>query len=53
MVDKGNGSYIHISGNQRTNVKVKKLAGFTTVNTMYLGEKEIDNLFQNCMLVDS
>ena len=53
VVDKGNGSYINISSNQRANEKVKKLTDLTTVDALYLSEKEIDNLFQNCMLIDS
>ena len=48
-----NGSYINISRNQTANEKVKSLTGLTTLDALYLSEKEVDNLFQNCMLLDS
>ena len=47
------GSYINISRNQAVNEKVKKLTGLTTLDALYLSEKEIQNLFKNCMLLDS
>ena len=53
VVEKGDGSFLNISRNQCVNEKVKKLTGLTTVDALYLSEKELDNLFQNCMLIDS
>ena len=46
-------SYINISRNQAVNEKVKKLTGLTTLDALYLSEKEVENIFKNCMLLDS
>lgn len=46
-------SYINISRNQAVNEKVKKLTGLTTLDALYLSRKEVENFFQNCMLLDS
>lgn len=46
-------SYINISRNQAVNEKVKKLTGLTTLDALYLSEKEVENFFQNLMLLDS
>ena len=48
-----NDSYINISRDQAVNEKVKKLTGLTTLDALYLSEKEVENLFKNCMLLDS
>lgn len=53
IVDKGNGSYINISRNQAVNEKIKKLTGLTNLDALYLTKTEIENLFKNCMLIDS
>lgn len=53
VVNKGDGSYINISRNQTVNEKVKKAAGLTNLDALFLTEKEINNLFQNCILLDS
>ena len=45
--------YINISRNQAINEKVKQLTGLTTLDALYLSEKEVENLFKNCMLLDS
>ena len=45
--------YINISRNQAVNEKVKQLTGLTTLDALYLSEKEIENLFKNCMLLNS
>ena len=47
------GSYINISRNQSVNEKIKKLIGLTNLDALYLSEKEIENLFKNCMLLGS
>lgn len=46
-------SYINISRDQAVNEKVKELTGLTTLDALYLSEKEVENLFKNCMLLDS
>lgn len=53
IVDKGNGSYINISRNQAVNEKIKKLTSLTNLDALYLTKTEIENLFKNCMLIDS
>lgn len=53
VVNKGDGSYINISRNQTVNEKVKKATGLTNLGALFLTEKEINNLFQNCILLDS
>lgn len=45
------GSFINISRNQSVNEKIKKLTGLTNLDALYLSEKEIENLFKNCMLI--
>lgn len=46
------GSYINISRNQAVNEKIKELTGLTNLDALYLSEKEVGNLFKNCMLLD-
>ncbi len=53
IVDRGDGTYINISKNQMVNEKIKKMTGFTNLDALYLTEKEVDNFFQNCMLINS
>ena len=53
VVNKGDGSYINISRNQTVNEKVKKATDLTNLDALFLTEKEINNLFQNCILLDS
>lgn len=53
VVNKGDGSYINISRNQTVNEKVKKATGLTNLDALFLTEKEINNLFQNCILLNS
>ena len=53
VVDKGDGTYINISQNQRVNEKIKKLIGLTNLDALYLTEKEIENIFEFTMLIDS
>ena len=52
VVDKGDGTYINISQNQRVNEKIKKLIGLTNLDALYLTEKEIENIFEFTMLID-
>ena len=53
VVEEGAVSFLNISRIDCVNEKVKKLTGLTTVDALYLSEKELDNLFQNCILIDS
>ena len=53
VVDKGDGTYINISQNQSVNEKIKKLTGLTNLDALYLTEKEIANIFDSAMLIDS
>ena len=53
VVDKGDGTYINISQNQTVNEKLKKLTGLTNLDALYLTEKEIKNIFEYTMLIDS
>lgn len=53
VVRGGDGSYINISRNQAVNENVKELTGMTNLDALYLSEKEVENFFQNCMLLDS
>lgn len=53
VVRSGEGSYINISRNQAVNEKVKELTGLTNLDALYLSEKEVSNLFKNCMLLDT
>lgn len=53
IVSKGDGSYINISREQAVNEKVKEVTGLTNLDALYLSEKEVENLFNSCMLHDS
>ena len=52
IVDNGNGSYINISRNQFVNEKIKEVTGLTNLDALYLSKTEVDNLFDNCMLLE-
>ena len=49
----GEGVYINISRNQAVNEKVKELTGLANLDALYLSEKEVENLFKNCILLGS
>ena len=53
IVDRGDGTYINISGDQTVNEKIKKVTGLSTLDALYLTQKEVDDFFENCMLIDS
>ena len=53
IVSKGDGTYINISRNQAVNEKVREVTGLTNLDALFLSEKEIENLFHNCILLDS
>lgn len=52
IVDSGNGSYINISRNQFVNEKIREVTGLTNLDALYLSKAEVDNLFENCMLLE-
>lgn len=51
IVDNGNGSYVNISRNQSVNEKIKEVTGLTNLDALYLSKAEVENLFENCMLL--
>lgn len=53
IVDRGDGTYVNISRDQTVNGKVKSATGLTVLDALYLTQSEVDNLFKNCMLIDS
>ena len=53
VVRSGDNSYINISRDQAVNEKIKGLTGMTNLDALYLTEKEVENIFSNCMLLDS
>ena len=53
IVGKGDGSYINISRNQIVNEKIKEVTGLSNLDALFLTEKEVENLFHNCMLLNS
>ena len=53
VVNRGDGTYINISRDQAVNEKVKAVTGLANLDALYLTKAEIDNLFENCMLIDS
>ena len=44
---------INISQNQSVHEKIKKIIGLTNLDALYLTEKEIENIFEFTMLIDS
>lgn len=53
VVDIGDGTYINISQNQAINEKIKKITGMSNLDALYLTEKEINNIFNFTMLINS
>lgn len=53
IVDRGDETYINISRDQSVNEKIKNVTGLTTLDALYLTKSEVDDLFQNCMLIGS
>lgn len=53
VVNKGDGSYINISRDQAVNEKIKEVTGLSNLDALFLSEKELNDLFNNCMLLDS
>ena len=45
------GTYTNISRNQAVNEKIRGLTGMVNLDALYLSEKEVENLFRNCMLI--
>lgn len=52
IVTNSRGTYTNISRCQSINEKVKSLTGLSNIDALYLTEKEVDNLFNNTMLID-
>lgn len=53
IVEKGDGSYINISRDQAVNEKIREVTGLSNLDALFLSEKEIENFFSSCMLLDS
>ena len=53
VINKGDDTYINISRNQSVNEKVKKPVGSSNLDALYLTKAEVNNFFQNCMLLDT
>jgi len=53
VVNKGDNTYINISRDRSVNEKVKKSVGFSNLDALHLTNAEVDNFFQNCMLLDT
>ena len=49
IVRKGDGTFINISQNRTVNEKLKQLTGLSNLDALYLSEKEIANMFKNCL----
>ena len=52
VVDLGEGRFINISRDQSLNEKIKNVTGLSNLDALYLSEKEIENFFNNCMLIN-
>ena len=46
-------TYTNISRDQAVNEKIRELTGMVNLDALYLSEKEVENLFRNCMLIGS
>lgn len=53
LADKGDGTYINLSSNQKVNNKIKKATGLSNLDALYLSKNEIDNLFSKTLLIRS
>ena len=53
VVSRGDGYYINISRDQAANEKVKAVTGLANLDALFLSEKEVENFFQNCMLLNT
>ena len=53
VVNKGDNTYINISRDRSVNEKVKKPVGFSNLDALHLSKAEVDNFFQNYMLLDT
>lgn len=52
VVNRGDGTYINISQNQLVNEKIKDVTGLTNLDALFLSKDEIDNFFENCLLIN-
>ena len=53
IVDKGDNQYINISSNRQFNETIKKLTGLMNLDALVLTKREVDNLFDNSMIIPS
>ncbi len=53
IADIGDGKYLNISRDRVANEKVKAVTGLTNLDALFLKKEEVNNLFENCMLIES
>ena len=53
IVSNSEDTYINISKDQVANEKIKAATGLVNLDALFLTKKEIDNLFESCILIDS
>ena len=53
VADLCDGRFVNLSRDQSLNDKMKKITGLANLDALYLTDKEIDNFFDNCMLLPS
>lgn len=53
VADLGEGKFINISRDQSLNEKIKSITGLSNLDALYLSDNEINNFFNNCMLINS
>ena len=46
-------TYTNVARDQAVNEKIRELTGMVNLDALYLSEKEVENLFRNCMLIGS
>ena len=53
VVKKDDNTYINLSRNRNANEKIKAVTGINILDALYLTERELDNLFDSTILIDS
>lgn len=53
VADKGDGTFINLSHNQKVNEKIKEVTALTNLDALILTKDEIEQLFNSTMLINS
>ena len=53
VAKKDDNTYINLSHNRDTNEKIKAVTGINVLDALYLTERELNNLFDSTILIDS